>query len=435
MPVSLKAPRSRLVSLACAFALSSSSVGAVEPFAEDVAPGIPFREGEIIDLKALEKIKDYLPAPFWKHRDLIFFEGMQMEIGPFFADYSPSEARLALTEKYRGTAGIGRGEALENYTLGRPFPDIDPEDPQRAIKHAWNAAYKHDALEGHASFYFTYWDEGGEQLPLYYEGTGWGMRLAHRTDHADHKGLVFKKEKRMGAGGFHVTAPFDVRGVMGLGYRYLAWENAPAEAKDDDIWIWIPDLRRVRRLSGARRTDAIAGTDFTPEDRGGFSGLVPDFTWEYLGEQDVLAPLNTKRLGYPMEKNRNFGPSGMSHADDRWELRHAIILEQTAKDEGHPYSKKTLWYDAQTYVPMFSVAYSRRGELWKLLYQVHRWGEEEAQPDRIVGNRAFLPVCDVVINAINGTGNRIEFWDARPTRLSKGKIRKATDVGRLNQGR
>ncbi len=44
-------------------------------------------------------------------------------------------------------------------------------------------------------------------------------------------------------------------------------------------------------------------------------------------------------------------------------------------------------------------------------------------------------MCDVVINAINGTGNRIEFWDARPTRLSKGKIRKATDVGRLNKGR
>ena len=280
----------RFVSLALAFGLSPSSVGAVEPSAEDVAPGIPFQEGEILDLKSIQKIKDFLPPPFWKHRDLIFFEGMQMEIGPFFADYSPNEARQALTEKYRGTAKIGRGEALENYTLGQPFPDIDPEDPQLDIKHAWNAAYKHDAQEGQGSFYFTYWDEGGEQLPLYYEGTGWGMRLAHRTDRADTEGRVFKKEKRMGAGGFHVTAPFDARGILGLGYRYLAWEKAPDEAKDDDIWIWIPDLRRVRRISGARRTDAIAGTDFTPEDRGGFSGLVPDYTWEYLGSRTSSHP-------------------------------------------------------------------------------------------------------------------------------------------------
>jgi hypothetical protein len=415
--------------------LVAGSAGAVEPSAEDAAPGVAFREGEVIDFQSIDKIKDFLPPQFWKHRDLIFFEGMQMEIGPFFADYSPSEARKALTAEYAGTARVGRGEALENYTLGQPFPNIDAEDPQRGIKHAWNAAYKHDALEGQGSWYFTYWDEGGEKLPLYYEGTGWAMRLSYRTDRAESAGRVFKKEKRMGAGGIHVTAPFDVRGIMGLGYRYLAADRAPEEAKDDDIWVWIPDLRRVRRISGARRQDAVAGTDFTPEDRGSFSGLVPDYTWEFIGEQDVLAPVNTIRLGYPMEKNRNFGTTGLSHADDRWEARHALILEQTPKDKGHPYSKKTIWYDAQTYIPLFSVAYSKRGELWKLIYQVHRWGEEESQPDRIPGDRAFLPVCDVVINAINGTGNRIEFWDSRPTRLSKGKIRKKTDVGRLNQGR
>ena len=406
-----------------------------EASAEDVAPGPAFQPGDLIDFASLERIKDFLPPEFWKHRDLIFYEGMQMEIGPSFADYGPSEARKALTEEYGGQARIGRDDSIENYTLGRPFPTIAPDDPLRGIKHAWNMDYKHDALEGEGSFLFTYWDRGGEKLPLYYKGTGWLMRLAHRTDRAGNGGRIFKREKRKGAGGIEVTAPFDARGILALGYRYLSSDGPRDQAKDEDVWVWIPDLRRVRRISGARRQDAIAGTDFTPDDARSFSGIVPQYSWEFIGEQDVLSPVNTKRLGYPFDENRNFGPTGFSLADDRWELRHAIILEQSPKEEGHPYSRKQIWFDKQTYIPLFSVAYSRRAELWKLIYHTHRWGETEAQPDRIEGLRSFLPVCDVIMNVISGTGNRVEFWDSRPTRYTKGGIRKLTDVGRLNRGR
>ena len=37
----------------------------------------------------------------------------------------------------------------------------------------------------------------------------------------------------------------------------------------------------------------------------------------YVGERDVLAPLNTTRSGYPHSEERNFGPSGLSLASDR----------------------------------------------------------------------------------------------------------------------
>ena len=404
------------------------------PRAKDVVPGHPFETGDVIGFDKLELLKNYIPEPFWDNREFFFFEGMELKIGEFYKEYPISEGRKTANKKFGGQARLGRDHSLEGFTMGRPFPNIDPQDPEAGAKHAWNFHYKHDALEGQASFFFSYWDNG-EELPLSFEGTGWGMRLANRPDHMDRNGDIFEQEKRMGAGGFHVTGPMDYRGIRGLGYAYKANDRPRDEARDIDIWIYIPDLRRVRRISGSQRTDPIAGTDMTPEDQMGFQGVVTHFEWEYLGEVDLLAPLDTHLKGYPYSRKENFGPYGFSLANDVWQLRKAIVIEMKPKKR-HPYARKRLWLDKETYVPLYAVAYDRRGELWKLIHMNHHWSEREDQPTRIEGLNTFLPSSNIVINTQTGTGVRIEFYDAHPTRLKRGKIRRRTDIGRLaRQGR
>jgi hypothetical protein len=415
-----------------ALALLAGGLGAAAEEFEDVVPGYPFKEGDTLKFEDLERIRGYIPEPFWENREFFFFEGMTLGIGPFHENYAPSKARRAVNAKYNGQAYVGPGEALENYTLGRPFPEIDPNDPQAGIKHAWNMNYKHDALEGKASWYFTYWDRG-EQLPLWYKGTGWGMRLTRRTDHEATGGSIFEKEKRKGAGGIHIDAPFDARGLIGLGYRYLAADKAPEEARRDDVWVYIPWLRRTRRLSASERTDAIAGTDMTADDAGGFSGITPQFEWEYLGETEVLAPIDTRLVGYPYSETANYGPTGFSLGNDVWQVREAIILEQRPKIERHPYSRKVLWVDKQTYVVHYAAAYDRRGELWKLIQTAHRWSESDLQEVKVEGIRTFFRVCDVLVNVFTGTGVRIELFDVQPTRLTRGQIRRQIDIGRLSR--
>ena len=56
------------------------------------------------------------------------------------------------------------------------------------------------------------------------------------------------------------------------------------------------------------------------DDLFSFNGIVPQYTWECLGEQKILGPMNTKVLAYPYDKDHNFGPYGLSFADDRFEL-------------------------------------------------------------------------------------------------------------------
>jgi len=277
---------------------------------------------------------------------------------------------------------------------------------------------------------------------LFYEGWARNVWLAHRPEpqYAKQGGDVFRKERRKLAYGVEVWAPFDAKGISILNYRYKVADGPRDQAKNDDTWVYIPTLRRVRRISTAQRTDAVSGTDFTFDDFSGFFGIPPQYEWECLGEQDVIATVNSQVKAYPYAKGHNFGPYGLSFADDRWELRHAIKIRFVPKNDDHPYAYKILYIDKSTSEMLYSFAYDRKEEIWKLIYHNKRWsedGHEFYKPWKGVPEpRDNISVADVVINVQTGTGNRIEFWDANGTPLgSSGKVRRYIDIGRLTRGR
>jgi hypothetical protein len=408
-----------------------------------------FHEGDTITFDQIEKLKPFLPEEFWNNRDFFFYEGMRLEIGPTQADYSPAEAYQRATEKFRGEARIGPDGSLENYVAGQPFPmgEIDClNDPQAGVKIMWDFDYRWKGGGGDAHFFYSYWDRG-EQLPLYYKGSGRTVLLSHRVEpkYLDNgkAGDVFRGEKRKNAFGVQVDAPFDARGIQLLSYRYKSSDKPRSDARNDDTWVYVPTLRRVRRISTAQRTDAVAGTDFTFDDLFSFSGIVPQYEWKCLGERRIIAPMNSKVKAYPYDEDHNFGPYGLSYADDRWELRDAIVVRMIPKNKDHPYHHKDIYLDKQTLEPLYSFAYDRKRELWKIIWHNKRWSEDK----NLTGDwykgwkgvekpRDLAVVSDTIINVQTGTGNRIEFWDANGTPLtSKGKIRRYIDVGRLTRGR
>jgi hypothetical protein len=407
--------------------------------------GPAFKEGDVITFDKLDSLKPFLPPEFWANRDFFFYEGMRMEIGPFHADYSPPPEYKAATEQFRGQARIGPDDSLENFVAGQPFPmdTLDCKgDPQAGAKVIWNFDYQWEGDGAAANFFYSYWDRG-EQLPLYYEGTSRTVLLSHRVEPdvlANQAGDLFRKERRKLAFGIEVTAPFDARGINLMSYRYKSADNARAQGKNDDTWVYLPTMRRVRRISAAQRTDAVSGTDFTLDDLRSFAGIVPQYSWECLGEMDILAPMDSKVRAYPYDKEHNFGPYGLSYADDLWELRKAVKIRMKPKNEDHPYHHKDIYVDKETLVPMYSFAYDQKEELWKILWHNKRWSESDPAYYKgwkgIPEPRDLKVVSDMIVNVQTGTGNRIEFWDINGTPLkSKGKVRRYIDIGRLTRGR
>jgi len=56
------------------------------------------------------------------------------------------------------------------------------------------------------------------------------------------------------------TEPTNVRGTGFLTYDYLTTEQ------DDDQWLYLPALRKVRRISASNRGDSFLGTDLSYEE-------------------------------------------------------------------------------------------------------------------------------------------------------------------------
>jgi hypothetical protein len=411
---------------------------------DDVDASAPPREGEVIGFHEVDRLRPYLPPELWPYREFVFYPSMELEIGPAFRDYGPPPVYREATERYRGEPRIGPDGSLENYTAGQPFPmdEIDcAGDPQAGEKIIWNFDYRWQGTGAGAHGYYSYWDRG-EELPLYYEGTAKQVWLAHRPEpqHAKRGGDLFRGETRKLAYGVEVLAPFDAKGIAILNYRYKSADGPRAQARNDDTWVYVPSLRRVRRISSAQRTDAVSGTDFTFDDFSGFFGIPPQYEWECLGEAEVMATVNSRIKAYPYTRDHDFGPYGLSFGDDRWELRRAFRIRFVPKNADHPYSQKILYIDQNTAEMLYSFAYDQKGELWKVIYHNKRWsedGHEFYEPwEGVPEPRDDVSVADVVINVQTGTGNRIEFWDANGSPLgSPGKVRRYIDVGRLTRGR
>ena len=56
--------------------------------------------------------------------------------------------------------------------------------------------------------------------------------------------------------------PADVKGTA-----FLSWDYDDP-AKDDDKWLYMPAMKKVRRISGSSTNEYFMGTDFTYDDMG-----------------------------------------------------------------------------------------------------------------------------------------------------------------------
>ena len=416
---------------------------------EKTATPVPtFEEGDVIRYHQIEKLRPFLPGELWDNRTFFFHEGMKIEIGPFQNDYSPAKEYVAATERFRGQARIGPDDSLENYTAGQPFPmdEIDClGDPQAGAKVIWNFDYQWRGDGARASFFYSYWLRG-RRVPIWFQGWSKAIQLSHRVEKSyldENDGDIYRGDNRKVAFGVEVDEPFDARGIMLTSYRYKSSDGPQGGSDNDDAWVYIPTLRLVRRISTAQRTDAVSGTDFTFDDLFSFAGIVPQYRWKCLGERKIIAPMNTKAKGYPYEKEHRFGPYGTSYADDRWELRDAVVVRMEPKNAAHPYRYKEIYLDKQTLVSLYSFAYDRKGELWKIIWHNHRWSEDETLTgewhrgwEGVEQARDLRYISDVIVNVQRGTGNRIEYWDSDGVPIDgDDRIRGFIGVGRLTKGR
>jgi hypothetical protein len=372
--------------LALVMGLAPSAAGQVKP-------------GDFITPANASKVKDLLsPGEYWRVAN-----GMSMKIVPTGRIDWPPPYKEA-TEKYSSQVRLAKnGMSLVGYVAGQPFPIIDENDPNAAIKIMWNMDFRPMWTDDFDARYFGC-VEVYERLNNPYKEIDFQL-IGHygvyneigRTEveplPTDPDYLKTNIMFRWRA--FPWLSPAAIRGSGIVGYRY----GDPMKA--DDSWSYNPDDRRVRRLDEAIRGDATGTLQFSQDDAEGYNPKIENYTYRFLGEKMMLGALHV------VQDPGNVCPTdgGGSVCPAEWEMRRVYVIETIANPKRLPgdlYSKHLVYIDTEADVVLSHDQYDRQGEL---MVNFTNWltYRDRPVPDARIAIYPFKRVFQV-----NGTSTNVQ---------------------------
>lgn len=123
-------------------------------------------------------------------------------------------------------------------------------------------------------------------------------------------------------------SPADVRNTSFMNWSY------DDESNDDDQWIYLPALRKVKRISSDSKSDYFMGSDFTYDD---------------LGER------------HPNEDNHKLLRT------ETFKGEECYVVESTPKDPDYMYSKTVTWIIKGKWIGLQKKFYDEDGDYLKIL--------------------------------------------------------------------
>ncbi|PCI27072.1 MAG: outer membrane lipoprotein-sorting protein [SAR324 cluster bacterium] len=92
------------------------------------------------------------------------------------------------------------------------------------------------------------------------------------------------------------SRPRDVKGTAFLSFTH--------KTGDDDRWLYLPALRRVKRISSSNQSGPFMGSEFAYEDLG--SQEVEKFTYKYIRDENLGGKETHVIERYPVDKNSGY---------------------------------------------------------------------------------------------------------------------------------
>ena len=338
------------------------------------------KPGDVLGPDNWEQAKGLLPDEFlesykrgdFRHRVGDFAIDRIGDDPVFHEAVEANRGRYALNDQ--GSIIDVRTGQPPDYVYAWPFPDIDPNDPQAAMKIVWNF------------FYTTYYGGNAhyraDLLWVSRRGLDRSIEVDSSVKYYDGQHPRFREpdadRELLTQSLAEVRAPADVNGVLSLSWRYRGADRR------DSIWAFVPALRRVRAVSPANRSDGFLGSDMTQDDGAYFDGKVEDFTWKLIGEQDLLVLFDAPSFEQQATLERLAGggwrmliPGGarVGFQVPDWKgapwcpvkevliKRPHWVIEAVPKDPYYLFGKLVFRFDKELFMGSYSSKYDWQGNL------------------------------------------------------------------------
>ena len=324
------------------------------------------RPGLIINDTNLQKYQHLLDPDFKKFIESKF---LTLTVGEPIA-FNPHEAFLRSihqqgVEPYLpDTPGT-----IADFQQGLPFSgELKTNDPEAGLKLAWNMRYAYQGDNGNIpEMHWTLRDWRSEKVEFKMTFKAKLMRFMYR--HVIEPTPSIMKNAQDAYGAFRLEA-IDAGSYDGT--QALVFVNRD-ESKPLNGWVYIPQLGRTQTLASFSREESMFGSDILPSDFMGYTASLTTMKWKFNGRTFALLPmyqhdrattsdLKARKVDY---WHTDFHGRAGCFPKVSWQLRETYILEGTAVAESASVSKRVLYVDAQTHLPILWKIYDSNSSLWK----------------------------------------------------------------------
>jgi outer membrane lipoprotein-sorting protein len=163
----------------------------------------------------------------------------------------------------------------------------------------------------------------------------------------------------------YFSSPPDVKDTT-----FLNWSQEDATA-DDDQWIYLPALRKVRRIASGDKENSFMGSDLIFDD---------------LGDREV------DEDDYKLVRVDNENGTKL------------YVVEAIPKKSDYIYSRKLTWVDAQQWTVPKVEFYDRKGQLLKIMQTewtqvngIWTWKRTVVE-NKQTGHRTEIDISDITMN-------------------------------------
>jgi len=323
------------------------------------------KPGDFITPENATKVKDLVcPGVYYKVE-----RGMTMKIVPSQRVDWPPPYKDA-TEKYSAQVRLSQDKkSVVGFVAGQPFPLIDANDPDVAVKIIWNNVFRPITTDDYDLRFYDcdseYQKKGPQtsQVEYFQIGHYAGYDLVGRTEVEPlPTDIDFKTTGRYWLFGLYpILAPQEIRGT-----GFIRWRYADPK-RGDDIWALNAGSRRIRRINESIMSSSTAsGTSAHPWDPDHYSGFNPkteQYFYKFVGEKNMLATVHAEHS--PEVRCNTDG--GASACPEAWEMRHMYVVEaKPDRSRIDAIDSRTLIYmDSEMWFEPYIDTYDRQGNLFR----------------------------------------------------------------------
>jgi len=292
----------------------------------------------------------------------------EMEVGPTVLYPLPPGYNQA-TRDYSAAVRVvhlpGGHNDIANYVAGEPFPN--PEEPDKGYKllvDLWFAYLPHLTAGTPANtLHSCVQDKFGSisclLVSYVYRQTAYNTDPGVARDDPRAKDTWFTEWAM-------VEAPEQSKYTAQLTLFFK--DNQ----RDEELYVFVPALRRSVRLGIPARCTQVTGTDYLQDDykNNGFNGGISLFEAKFLGRRRILALTgNYPALAGDFPNNYYMSLGWPMRSWAKWQLRDVDVIDVRrvpSERAGYCYGKRIIYEDSQTHYALWEDLYDADMRLWKL---------------------------------------------------------------------